>query len=46
MMLSTNESGENEGELPEWRRVLQAQKERQKKYYQILRVSNHTEMFN
>ena len=46
MMLSTNESGENEGELHEWRRVLQAQKERQKKYYQILRVSNHTEMFN
>ena len=45
MMLLTKESEENEGELHEWQRVLQAPKERQK-YYQILRVSNHTEMFN
>ena len=45
IMLSAKEGGENEGELHEWRRVLQAPKERQK-YYQIRRVSNHTEMFN
>lgn len=45
MTLPTRKTWENEGELHEWRHVLQGQKERQK-YYEILRVSDHTKMFS